>query len=73
MRKIDARTIRWRAIHGARRYGRTQTYINIESYDVYENQFIAYALHRLQWYLTSLVDSFVYAVDQKIEDLLHAI
>jgi hypothetical protein len=67
--RIDGRTIRWRAIHGAQTQGRVQTYTNIESYDVYENQFIVYVLNRLQRYLVGLTDSFTHSVDQKIEDV----
>lgn len=68
-RRVDVRTIRWRAIHGAQKHGRIQTYTNVESYNVYENQFIVYALNRLQQYLASLTDRFAHAVDQKIEEL----
>lgn len=68
-RKIDARTLRWRAIHGAKRYGQALTYTNIESLDVYENQFIVHLLKRLQLYLASLSESFAHAVEQKVEEL----
>lgn len=70
-RKIDARTIRWRAINGARKSTHALTYTNIESFDVYENQFIVYILKRIQRYLGSLNNSFAHAVEQKVEQLKH--
>ena len=39
-RRVDARTIRWQAIHGDSQGGKTLTYTNLEHYDLYENRFL---------------------------------
>ncbi|GAP40944.1 DUF2357 domain-containing protein [Flexilinea flocculi] len=69
--KIDSRTIRWNSIHNGQTKDRVITYNNVESYDLYENQFIAYSLCRLNRYLFSLQKDFIYAIDQKIINVKH--
>lgn len=65
----DAQTVRWQAMHGAVHQGRMQIFTNVESYDVYENQFIIYLLKRLQHYLIDLPDRFAHVIQQKISDI----
>lgn len=73
VRRIDARTIRWKAIHGFQSYGQRLTYTNEESYDIYENQFIVYTLDRLRYYLSNLLDNFLHEINQKIQELSYRI
>lgn len=72
-KKIDARTIRWQAIHGDQNNGRVKTYSNVESFDLYENQFIVYTLLRLKRYLPEISSNFSHTIDQKIVELQHRI
>lgn len=67
--KVDSRTIRWQAAHGSRIPGKTMTFINVESYDVYENQFIVHILDRLNHYLSTLPKTFENNLDWKISEL----
>jgi len=72
-RRVDARTIRWRAIHGDSRDGKTLTYTHVERYDLYENRFLIHICDWLLSYLDDLSERFAHALTQRIQEVTRRI
>ncbi len=67
-RRIDARTIRWQAIHGDSRDGKILTYTHVERYDLYENRFVIHIFDWLLRYLDDLPKRFAHVLTQRNEE-----